>query len=734
MKHLYLVLTVIGVSAALDAQPGPGADLTHWPKAARASQLDYERTLNLEPDPDRIARTHEALASEPHPAGTAGDRQTVDRLKRLFEEAGLTVSEQEIWVYLSHFKGAEVEIVSPVREALPIREEALEEDPYSGRPGLNPGWNAYSASGDVAGEIVYVNRGTRADFARLEKLGVTLEGKIALARYGGNYRGYKAKFAEKAGAVGLIIYTDPADSGYMRGIMYPEGGFANPSYIQRGSIKTVPYPGDPLTPGAPATEHANRLDPETLALPRIPVQPISWSAAERIMKRMKGPAVPRDWQGGLPLAYRLTGGPRLRVRLRVEQERRVTRTSNVIGTLKGATHPEQKVVLGCHHDAWGFGASDPLAGMIVLIEAARSMAAAAREGRRPARTVVFGAWAAEEHGIIGSTEWVEANRDDLLRNAVAYINLDMAAMGTSFRAGAAPSLRALIAAAARTVPQPGGPEGQSVLDAWRKESADPTLPGEPRFGDLGGGSDHVGFYCHLGIPSAGLGGGGSRGVSYHSVYDNLTWYRKVVGKDYRAAAMVTKVVNAVAARLARAPLVPLDPVRIASHMRRHLESLSRLGEKSGLTTSFESFAHHYGDGLEHPPPPTTAGVSIEFGAMAATTMVYENYARSVYARLLRAVAADRLAADRYDRINASLMAMERAWLHEPGLPGRPWYKNLYAATDEDSGYAAWILPVLRHALKHEDRKELVRATELYTGVLRKLTKRLGEIEEQLEKP
>jgi N-acetylated-alpha-linked acidic dipeptidase len=734
MKHLLLVFAVIGASTALHAQSEPAEDLPSWPKTARAIEREHERKLNREPDPRRIARTHEILASEPHAAGTAGDRRMVERLKKLFEEAGLAVSLQEIWVYLSHFKGAEVQIVSPVEESLPIREQALEEDPYSGRPDLNPGWNAYSASGEVVGEIVYVNKGTRTDFERLKTRGVRLEGKIALARYGGNYRGYKAKFAEEAGAVGLIIYTDPADSGYMRGIMYPEGGYANPSYIQRGSIKTVPYPGDPLTPGVPATERARRLEAETLALPRIPVQPISWSAAERIMKHMKGPAVPRDWQGGLPLAYRITGGPDLRVRLEVEQERKVTRTCNVIGTLKGAVHPEQKVVLGCHHDAWGFGAADPMAGMIVLIEVARSMAAAARDGRPPARTLVFGAWAAEEHGIIGSTEWVEANREDLLANAVAYINLDMAAMGKAFRAGAAPSLRRVIAAAARAVPQPGEPEGRSVLDAWVKRSPSATVPGEPRFGDLGGGSDHVGFYCHLGIPSAGLGGGGSRGVSYHSIYDNLTWYRKVVGQDYGSAAMIARVVNVLAARLANAPLVPLDPVRIASHMRRHLESLSRLGEKSGLTTSFESFANHYGGELEHPPLPTTAGVSIEFGAMAATTVVYENYARSVYARLLRAVREDRLAVGQYDRINASLMAMERAWLHAPGLPGRPWYKNLYAATDEDSGYAAWILPVLRHALKYGDRKELVRATELYTGVLRKLTRLLGDIEKQLEKP
>ncbi len=708
------------------------SDLFHWPAAERRKHLDFERVLNRVPDPKRIRGYHDLLACEPHPAGSPGDRRTAERLKKLFKELGLEASLHEVHVYLSHFKGAEVEIVAPVNETLCIREKALDEDPQTRHPGLGPGWNTYGATGEVTGQVVYVNYGTRTDFRELKKRGVVLKGNIAVARYGKLYRGYKVKYAEEAGVAGLLLYSDPADYGYGRGIMYPEGGYANPYYIQRGSIRTLPYPGDPLTPGVEATQSAERLDPGAVALPKIPVQPLGWDAAHRILSRMKGPAVPSGWQGGLPLAYRLTGGKDLRVRLHVEQERRITRTWNVIGILQGAVWPEQKVIVGCHHDAWGFGASDPLAGMIAEVEVIRSFAEAARKGRRPARTLVFAAWAAEEAGMVGSTEWVEAHGEDLRKNAVAYINLDMAAMGTSFRAGAVPSLRRIVAAASRAVVQPGGPEGQTVYDAWLARTKKPARAGEPRFGDVGGGSDHIGFYCHLGIPVVGLGGGGSRGVSYHSSYDTLAWYRKIVGDDYQAAAMVARVVNVLAARLACAPVVPLDPVRIARHMRTHLTSISRLGEAVGMTTSFESFDHHYGGTLERPATRPPSGISLEFGTLAATTVVFEKYARSVNDRLVKAVAGGRLKGARLDRVNALLMAMDRAWLHDPGLPGRPWYKNLYAATDEDSGYAAWTLPVLRHALKHQDRKALIEATELYSGVLRRLTGLLEKLEKEIE--
>ncbi|HEX2164024.1 MAG TPA: M28 family peptidase, partial [Thermoanaerobaculia bacterium] len=526
----------------------------------RAGQLADEAALRAAVDPARLSAWHDLLSSRPHVAGSPGDREVIDALAREMAAMGLEVEVQELDLYLPRPVRAELTVVSPERVPLELQEAAFPGDPWSDHPELDYGWNAYSGSGEVEAGVVYANFGTKEDFARLAALGVEVAGKIVVARYGGNFRGYKARFAEEAGAVGLVIYGDPEDGGYVRGRMWPEGGWANGTAIQRGSVLTLPYPGDPLTPFVPAlaTDDAagggaavERLDPDAVDFPGIPVQPVGWAAAAEILSRMTGPAVPEEWQGALPFNYRLTGGDELRVRLRVEQERRLVRTANVVGTLVGERFPEQKVIVGCHHDAWSFGAGDPNAGSILVLEAARAFAQAAREGRRPDRSIVFAHWAAEEFGILGSVEWVEAHAADLAENAVAYVNLDMAAMGPRFRASATPSLAELVIAASREAAQAGAPE-TTVFAAWAGDE------GEPRLGALGGGSDHVGFYGHLGVPSISLGAGGSPGVSYHTNYEDLAWYRRVVGDDYESARMLTEVVVTAAARLAEADLAPLD--------------------------------------------------------------------------------------------------------------------------------------------------------------------------------
>ncbi len=666
------------------------------PEAVDQFEIDpaaLGRMLNEIPDPERLRAYHDLLASDPHDAGTPGDAAVVDNIERLFREFGLTTERQELQLYLSRpVSGAAWVMAGDIGDEagleLETREDAIEGDPFSGDDDARSGWNAYSGSGDVTGAVVYANYGRLQDFEKLAEMGVDLTGKVVLARYGGNFRGYKAKYAEEAGAAGLIIYTDPADSGWGRGLAYPDGGYANDSHIQRGSIKTLDYPGDPLTPFEPAVEGARRLNPERVGLPTIPVQPIGWAAAEQILSRMTGESVPDGWQGGLPFRYRVTGGDDLSVRVAVEQERELVTTWNVIGRVMGSEDPAREIYIGCHHDAWGFGASDPLAGMICLLESARSFGEMASQGIQPRRTIAFAAWGAEEHGIIGSVEFVEARARELGQNAVAYLNLDMAAMGPNFRSSASPSLRTVIAEAAGDVTQAGNAP-QTVLDAWLARGADPDIDGSPRFGDLGGGSDHVGFLCHACIPSASLGAGGARGVSYHSIYDNLAWYRAVVGDDYKPALMVTQMTNAVAARLAHDPILPLDPARYGPDIAR------RLG----------------GIGGDRISPDTTAAFHAS-GVMPAR----------------RAFDAASLGAVGIDRINADLIAIERDWCAASFDDGRRWYRNGYAAPDATSGYAAWILPGVQASLLAADDAKLARQVEAVEWWVRGQRSRLGSID------
>lgn len=647
-----------------------------------------------EVDHDQLRAWHDRAAGQPHVAGTAGDRAQIEWMAKAFDDLGLEVERQELWLYLCRPVAASLTVLHAGDELeLSLREPGVEGDALVDDERLSFGWNAYSGSGTATGEVVFANRGRKEDFEHLARLGVDCSGKIVVARYGGNYRGYKAKYAEAAGAAGLVIYTDPADSGYGRGREWPEGGWANERSIQRGSILTLPYYGDPQTPFRESTRDAERLAPDELALPKIPVQPIGWGAAAEILARMDGADVPEGWSGGLRCAYRLTGGSELRVRVSVEQERLVLPTANVLGTLVGRESPDEFVVVGCHHDSWNFGAADATSGLITVFEAARAFAAARDAGFVPRRSIVFAAWAAEEFGILGSAEWVEANVERLRSKGVAYINLDMASMGLDFRSSASPLLHDVIRRAARLVEHPAFDDGRSVHEVWSHSgfAAEPGEPArEPTLGSLGGGSDHVGFLALGLVPSASLSGGGSRGDAYHSNYDHLAWYRRIVGEDYRAAGMITRMAIATAALLADEAILPYDVGALGTEFQGHLRSLTQRGRQLGFFPPGDAVCDRALTGLWR------AAGAIGTGAALAEL-------------------SD-------DARNARLLGLERRFHLEAGLPGRPWFQNLFVAPDETTGYEAWMLPLLRYHVEQGDRKGFEGAVARYRRLLDELAR------------
>ncbi|MCC6677302.1 MAG: M20/M25/M40 family metallo-hydrolase [Phycisphaerales bacterium] len=684
-------------------------ELAYWPPAARAEYADLESRAMAIPSREQFLKWHQLLASEPHIAGTVGDERTIARLMEAFRGMGLEVEQHDIWPLLAKPISASLEVVEPDKVEISLKESPVAGDPFSGAADLTFGWNAYGATGDVTAGIVYANYGTKQDFEQLKKLGVDCTGKIVLARYGGNYRGLKVRFAQAAGAAGIIIFTDPGDSGYMKGLVYPEGGFANDCCIQRGSVTFMDQPGDPLTVGSEATKDGPRATPDEVELPRIPVQPVGWGAAKEIMSRMTGPAVPEGWQGGLPFTYRLEGGPALKVRLAVKQERAITKTSNVIARLPGREHPEQMVIIGAHHDAWNCGASDPLAGTICVLEAARAFSELAKTGWRPARTIVFAAWGAEEFGIIGSTEWVEGHRQALIDGGIAYLNLDMAAMGPDFGASASPSLRRLISEVARAVPQARASDQTSVFEAWNKRSPGPTGSPWPDFGSMGGGSDHVAFNCHALVASVAFGAGGSKGWSYHSAYDTLPWYWKVVGDDYEPCLMLSRMGLGVIGRLASAPMLQLDGAQSAIEMRRELVDLSRRGLDAGVLTATPNNA-----------------LASELVPLDLAARQLETAAAAARDRMLKRLEAGPVDPADLKAYSAMCLLLDRGWSRRSdagalqGLPGREWYVNLFASTDPDSGYGAWILPGLRGAIERKDARGVQAAIRDYQAALEQL--------------
>ena len=350
---------------------------------------------------------------------------------------------------------------------------------------------------------------------------------------------------------------------------------------------------------------------------------------------------------------------------------------DTFGIIRGSDFPNELVIIGGHRDGWGPGAADNVSGTVSVLEAARAVAAQVKAGNRPRRTIIFATWDAEEWGLLGSTEFVEDDSTRLLSSAVAYLNQDVAAQGSSFGAGGSPSLRALLRDVLRAVPEPTG--RGSVADAWR--AANPTTDGgDPQMGDPGGGSDFAGFNNHLGIPILEWGFGGRGGV-YHSQYDDRYWMTHFGDTEFRYHATAAKISAATLLRLANADVLPFDYAEFARTMKAYLPAMDRGFTKRGWTGSTQSVAN-----------------SIDSMGAAATRFAV---ARDSVLRGPLSIAAAQ-------RVNASLMQVERALTRPAGLRTRPWFRSLMYAADEDNGYANIPLPSINEALRAGDRDLLNR--------------------------
>lgn len=687
MKKTWLPLLLLLLGVPLSAQ------LSGFFPDGRDEQQTIEQLFLEIPKSERFKEHLRELTKVPHRAGTPENKAVADYMQKIMADAGLLSEQFPYDIYLPTGPGEiRIELVTPIRMPLNNQEYIVEEDAFS-RQDVGPGWNSYSGSGDVTAEVVYANYGTKEDFERLADLGVSVKGKIVLARYGGNFRGYKAKFAEAAGAAGLIIYTDPEDSGYMRGLGYPEGTYFSESTIQRGSVLTLDYSGDPLTPFEPAlpmdgTNQVKRLDPKDVPFHTIPVTPLPYGSAREILSRMTGDVVPGAWQGGLPFTYRLTGGSALQVRLKVQQDKDFVRVQNVVGTLEGSTYPDEWIVMGSHYDAWVHGASDPNSGTAMLLCLAEALGELAQKGYRPKRTIKIAHWDAEEHGIIASTEWVEQFRDELDAKAIAYFNADGACSGLRFGGSAAPSLKGLLVEATKAVPYTD--EDISVYEHWTAGMDDKSQG--PRIGNLGGGSDHLGFYAHLGIPSMGA---GMRGPTlYHSAYDDFHWYSKFADPEFQSGPTVAKVFGIMGLRLANADILPLDVGRYGTDLRAHI----RTAEKA-----IQAYAPDY----------RTTRLLESVDQLAQAT---EKYVAAMEA----GVNKGKINSKKLEQINQTLLKLDRAFIDDEGMAYGKWFRSLYASSDPYSGYASWMLPGLLYEASIESTDNLPSLERRYIAAFNRL--------------
>ncbi|EON78203.1 Glutamate carboxypeptidase II precursor [Lunatimonas lonarensis] len=690
MKFAFLALFVTGFTHLQAQELHVGFSSNSLEK-----QLKTEERFLQQVDFSRFRHHLERISSEPHIAGSEANHKVGRYLAETMEAAGWKVQAYPYDVYLAPEPGeSSVEMVTPIRQPLNQQEFIFPEDPYSSHPELKQGWNAYSGSGDVVGEIVFVNYGTKADFELLESMGISVKGKIVLARYGGNFRGYKAKFAEEYGAIGLLIFTDPGDSGYAKGLVYPEGIYYNESSVQRGSLLTLPFTGDPLTPFVPALpldgkEQVKRLSPEEAPLPTIPVTSIPYGSAKEIIGKMTGTPVPSGWQGGLPYTYRLDGGSDLTVRLKVNQKRELVRINNVVGVLEGSTYPDEWVILGCHYDAWSFGATDPNSGTAMLLALSETLGKLANNGDRPKRSILIAHWDGEEHGVIGSSEWVEQFKEELQAKAVAYMNFDAGVSGPNVRGASSPTLKHIMAGATRSVKLPDSE--QTIFDSWAGKNAEPSM------GSLGGGSDHIAFYMFAGIPS--LSGGAGGPTLYHTNYDNLFFYEKFADPTFKMGGAVEQWVGIMALRTANADVVPYRPSRYAEDLTVHFEAAER--QISSFSIDFKGFSK--------------SAESIK--NLASVALTFEK-------KLQEVLASNRLSTRQAKALSRELLGWEKSFLRPEGMPFGNWYQSLYASTDPFSGYASWVLPAIQYSIELKDVASMDTWDSIYSQAIDTLSDRI----------
>ena len=685
---LLLLLGIVAGCAGSADDPGPKPPPPPPPPEAYGisptlgrSLDDTQREILRLVDKKHIDESMKVLAARPHHAGSVHDLKSAEYVHQRFLSAGLESRIETYEVPIPRPIDVTVELLAPFAYRCALKEEPSDKDfdthtTIALRPHL-----AFSADGDVTSRIVFVNRATSDDFARLKAMGIALDGAIGLARYGGLFRGTKVKNAATAGLAALLIYSDPADDGYMRGDPYPDGPWRPRSAVQRGSVLDIAQrPGDPLTPGIPAFGNAKRIPWEDVeTLPSIPTTCLSAEDAEPILKSLGGGPGPDGWQGGLPFAYHLGGSKKVVARVRIQSDWSIRKIWNVIGHLRGSLHPDQWVVMGNHRDAWVHGAVDPCSGTAVMLESARVLGKLARSGQRSMRTIVFCSFDGEEYGLFGSVEYVEHFAKQIHERASMYINVDAAVSGPELGIVASPQLERLLVGTLRVVPDQRTDPPRKMLETVQRFEMSPP----------GGGSDFTAFLHRHCIPVIDLASSGPCGV-YHSRFDTYGWMKHHGDPGFATHARMARLLAVLLHRAAGSTINPHDYVALARWLDVQTKAL---GVELADT----------GRPLDLKPLEDAISALSEAGAEL-------NTAREARAKSDPDPAAVAL-------LNRTIAGVNRTLVTDDLLPSRPFFRNPLVATDPSDGYGALVFPAIREALDHGD-------TKAATAALRDLSARI----------
>lgn len=719
---LGISLTPLGTHVAADEQV-----LFGYSAESSRAERQWEEKFREIASPQNLRAYMQQLSARPHHVGSEYDRKNAEWIAAKFKEFGLDAHIEQFDVLYPTPKERAVELVDGGPNfAAKLQEPPVPQDPTSNQQSEQlPTYHAYSKDGDVTAPLVYVNYGVPEDYEQLERLGVSVNGAIVIARYFHSWRGIKPKVAAEHGAIGCLIYSDPHEDGYFEGDAFPTGAWRPKDGAQRGSVADMPlYPGDPLTPGIGATKDAKRLKvKEAPTLTKIPVLPISYADAQPLLAALGGRVAPEGWRGALAITYHLGPGP-AKVHLKVKSNWEPLKpVYDVIAKIPGATFPDEWVIRGNHHDAWVNGAEDPTSGMVAVLEEARALGQLLKSGWKPKRTIILCAWDGEEPGLLGSTEWAEAHYDELRAHGVAYINSDSNGRGYLGIEGSH-TLEKFSNDIAHDISDP-----ETKLSAWKRSQlrqiAQAKSPEEReeirkradlRIPALGSGSDYSAFLQHDGVASLNISFGGEDGGGiYHSIYDDFYWYTHFSDVDFVYGRALAQTGGTAVMRLADADLLPFEFSDFADTIQTYLKELKALSQK--MQDDIRERNREIEEGVfkatddpkyplvapaveEVPPHLNFAPLENAIDAVAHSAGEYHQALEQASAKGTSVLASASVA-----EVNRLLMDSERKLTTSEGLPNRPWFKHQLYAPGYYTGYAAKTMPAVREAIEQKQWKQ-----------------------------
>jgi N-acetylated-alpha-linked acidic dipeptidase len=721
-----LQATCLLACVTIAAEPPPSAMLGF--SAAHASD---EHALEQRFDSALDAADQRAwvqrMASAPNQVGTAHDKANAEFMLEQFRAWGWDAQIETFSILYPTPKLVALQLVAPTHFTAKLREPPVPGDRSSANTATGlPPYNVYGADGDVTGELVYVNFGMPDDYKELARRGISVQGRIVIARYRGGWRGLKVKLAHEHGAIACLIYSDPRDDGYSMGDTYPRGGWRPPDGVQRGSVADITlYSGDPLTPGVAATADAKRLSiADAPTIMKIPALPISYADAQPLLAALAGPVAPTGWRGALPITYHIGPGP-AKVHLHVESDWSQKPIYDVIARIRGSELPDEWIVRGNHHDGWVFGAWDPLSGNATMLSEAKAIGTLLKTGWRPRRTLIYCSWDAEEPGLIGSTEWAEMHAQELQRHAVLYVNSDSNVRGF-LEAGGSHSFERLMNEVSAGVHDPetdgsvqarlraklrvdgfgsGNDEAKKLAEA-AASSADVPI------GALGSGSDFTPFLQHLGIATLSIEYGGEDdddGI-YHSNYDTFEHYVRFGDQNFAYGVAESETVGHVVLRTANADVLPMQFGDVADVFDGYLKELHKLADDKRVhaqTLGALLAAHAFelsGDPTRAVGPPAQESEVpyLDFAPLDNAITRLKRSAKA-YDDAYERAAGTGLVLNEAQRaqLDQVLQGLEQTLMSDDGLPGRPWFRHLLYAPGMFTGYGVKTMPTVREAIEEE---------------------------------